>query len=66
MDYDKYGWFKYSPFVDYDCKLDSSIHDSFDNLLLADCQSDLLDNNTLTNANKDVQIGPNPSLDSEV
>ena len=44
----------------------NSQQDSFDNLLLADRQSDLLDNNTLTNANKDVQIGPNPSLDSEL
>ena len=40
--------------------------DSFDNLLLADRQSDLLDNNMLTNARKDEQIGPIPSLDSEL
>ena len=42
----------------------NSQHASFDDLLLADGQSDLLYNNTRTNAEKDVQIGP--SLDSEL
>ena len=37
-------------------------HASFDNVLLVDCQYDLLDNNKRTNAKRDVQIDPSSSL----